>query len=161
MRELGISEESLQNANESTRDAVVKDYARLKGLELIRTQGMFQKDHKDQRRRGKLREVELFEGAEMGEDENDINILGDNILLGDEAVRAFGKAKQGDQPQPTPVPTPPSLGPLKAAALAAGLTLGSMALGGLVVKALRPTSTATETDTDTDTRTEMDVRFAP
>ncbi len=161
MRELGISEESLQNANESTRDAVVKDYARLKGLELIRTQGMFQKDHKDQRRRGKLREVELFEDAEMPEDENDINILGDNILLGDEAVKAFGKAKGGDQPPPAPTPLPapaPGITPLKAALLAAGLTLGSAALGGLLVKAI---SAPAAVDTDTDTRTETDIRFGP
>lgn len=145
MNELGISESELQQCDESTKSGLLRGYGRVKGLEILRTHGLFLKDHRDQRRRRKAIDQEMFEGAEMDEEPADVNFLGDNVLVGNEAVAAFGKRPSGGK----------GISPWTAGIIAGALAIAGAAGGSYLSRDSEPAQPAPG-----DTVNRTDIHFA-
>jgi hypothetical protein len=83
LNDLGMSDSDLKDASPSVRDLILKGFAKIKGLEMVRTIQLFDRDSK--RLDDKSRAVREQQGLKMSKKKAD-----DETVLGDKITQSFG-----------------------------------------------------------------------
>lgn len=77
--DIDLTHEELQNASPKLRDRLISQFARLKALQFLRREQLF--DHNAKYLRQKAKAVRRSQGLKMGDDPDDEIVLGDKTTI--------------------------------------------------------------------------------